>query len=165
MISAGNKKKLGKGVEGKLGPWGGDPACWSHNREQQGQEAEPQPSQGQAILSAQISAGSFCVLTTISPSRRFPVSAEIPTAPFGWVGSQVFLCLRCHPETSGIRVMLLLSGLSCHQRCDDCSLCEQVTTKERRGVRAVFISLCFNEETGAAVSITRGCISHKSTLK
>lgn len=98
-------------------------------------------------------------------SGRFPVSAEIPTASFGWVGSQVFSRLRCHRETSGIRVILLLSGLSCHQRCDDCALCEQVTAKERRGVRAVFISLYFNEETGAAVSITRGCISHKSTLK
>lgn len=46
---------------------------------------------------------------------RFPVSAEIPTASFGWVESQVFSCLRCHPETSGIKVILLLSGLSCHQ--------------------------------------------------
>lgn len=93
------------------------------------------------------------------------MSTEIPAAWFGWVGSQVFSCPRCHPEPSGIRVILLLSGLSCHQPCDDCSLCEQVTAKERRGVRAVFISLYFNEETGAAVSITRGCISHKSTLK
>lgn len=98
-------------------------------------------------------------------SRRFPVSAETPTAAFGWVETQVLSCLRCHPETSGIRVIPLLSGLSCHQRCDDYSLCEQVAAKERRGVRVVFISLYFNEETGAAVSITRGCISHKSTLK
>lgn len=93
------------------------------------------------------------------------MSAEIPTASFGWAGSQVFSFLRYHPEPSRIGMILLLSGLSCHQRCDDCSLCEQVRAKGRRGVRAVFISLYFNEETGAAVSITRGCISHKSTLK
>lgn len=91
--------------------------------------------------------------------------AEILTASVGWVESQVFSYLRCHPETSGVRVIPLLSGPSCHQRCYDYSLCEQVTAKGRRGVRAVFISLYFNEEIGAAVSITRGCISYKSTLK
>lgn len=55
-------KQLGKGVEGKLRPWGGDPACWSHNRgQQQVQEPEPQPSQ--------ISAGRLCVHT------KYPIHA------------------------------------------------------------------------------------------
>lgn len=59
-------KSLGEGVEGKLRPCGGDPACWRHNNGQQrGQEPEPQHPQGQATLPArgQSSARRFCIHT------------------------------------------------------------------------------------------------------
>lgn len=59
-------KSLGKGVEGKSRPWGSDPVCCRHSKgHQQGQEPEPQPPRGQAVLPAQvqISAGRFCVHT------------------------------------------------------------------------------------------------------
>lgn len=57
-------KKFGQRSGGKLRPWGGDPACWRHNKgQQQGQEPEPQPPQGQAILPTQVraSARRLCV--------------------------------------------------------------------------------------------------------
>lgn len=87
-------KKLGKGVEGKLRPWG-DPACWSH-RTAAGPGTRTSALPGPAHhFSTDLCSEALCPYQQSHScpklSRRFPVSAEIVTAPFGGWGHRYAL--------------------------------------------------------------------------